>query len=142
MNIVFIRLGMMGYPIAHLLAVSGRTLPVKNLKSDMAQRFVIEHSGVKVGASHSDLAQSDVVITLLPDSNAVETVVLGKTVLSTTCTDSFKASSTRQPPGIGFTPYRVPLNPENALSDGAWKLKRIVVHSMVSARTVMVSNRA
>lgn len=77
MNIGFIGLGMMGYPMAHLLVASGHTLTVMDLNADMAQRFVTEHTGAKVGASPADFVHSDVVITMLPDSNAVEAVVLG-----------------------------------------------------------------
>ena len=68
---------MMGYPMAHLLVASGHTLTVMDLNADMAQRFVTEHTDANVGASLADFAYSDLVITMLPDSNAVEAVVLG-----------------------------------------------------------------
>lgn len=77
MKIGFIGLGMMGYPMAHLLAQAGHTLAVMDLNSATASRFVTEHNGAVVAADVKDLHDADIAITMLPDSNAVEAMVLG-----------------------------------------------------------------
>lgn len=77
MNIGFIGLGMMGQPMAHLLAQAGHALTVMDLNATATARFVEGHAGARVAAKLDDFASADVVITMLPDSNAVEAVVLG-----------------------------------------------------------------
>lgn len=78
MKIGFIGLGMMGYPMAHLLAQAGNTLAVTDLNQEILSRFLAEHPGTVPAASAADFADADIVITMLPDSNAVEAAVLGK----------------------------------------------------------------
>jgi 3-hydroxyisobutyrate dehydrogenase len=77
MTIGFIGLGMMGYPMAHLLASAGHSLRVHDLSQSTVQRFVAEHSGVHALEAGNGLSELDIVITMLPDSNAVEATVLG-----------------------------------------------------------------
>ncbi|HJV84682.1 MAG TPA: NAD(P)-dependent oxidoreductase [Noviherbaspirillum sp.] len=77
MKIGFIGLGMMGYPMAHLLARAGHQLAVSDLNTETVSRFVAEHAGAVQGASPTQFADADIVITMLPDSNAVEATVLG-----------------------------------------------------------------
>lgn len=77
MNIGFIGLGMMGQPMAHLLAQAGHVLSVMDLNAAAATRFAEEHDGARVAGALADFASADIVITMLPDSNAVEEVVLG-----------------------------------------------------------------
>jgi len=78
MNIGFIGLGMMGYPMAHLLAQGGNALRVMDLSPAATSRFVSEHEGACTAATLQDFSDAQVLITMLPDSNAVESVVLGK----------------------------------------------------------------
>jgi 3-hydroxyisobutyrate dehydrogenase len=78
MNIGFIGLGMMGSPMAHLLALGGHTLRVMDLNPAATSRFVAEHEGACAAAALQDFSDAQVLITMLPDSNAVESVVLGK----------------------------------------------------------------
>lgn len=77
MKIGFIGLGAMGYPMSHLLAQAGHDLIVMDLNTAATAKFVEEHKGAAVAASLSDFAAADIVITMLPDSNVVESVVLG-----------------------------------------------------------------
>jgi len=78
MNIGFIGLGMMGYPMAHLLTQGGHALRVMDLNAATTSRFVAEHEGASAAAALQDFGDAQVLITMLPDSNAVESVVLGK----------------------------------------------------------------
>lgn len=78
MNIGFIGLGMMGSPMAHLLALGGHRLRVMDLNAAATARFVAEHEGASAAATLQDFSDAQVLITMLPDSNAVESVVLGK----------------------------------------------------------------
>ena len=77
MNIGFIGLGMMGYPMAHRLAEAGHTLQVRDLNPAVTTRFTAEHPGASAAGTAADFAVADIVITMLPDSNAVEATVLG-----------------------------------------------------------------
>lgn len=78
MKIGFIGLGMMGGPMAHLLAQAGHALVVSDLNREAASRFVAEHADAAQAGSPADFAGADIVITMLPDSNAVAATVLGK----------------------------------------------------------------
>lgn len=78
MNIGFIGLGMMGQPMAHLLAQGGHLLTVMDLNLEASARFANDHPGARAAQGLDDFASSELVITMLPDSNAVEAVVLGK----------------------------------------------------------------
>ena len=77
MKIGFIGLGMMGYPMAHLLAMAGHTVAVMDLNSATVARFVSEHAGAIATADLKDLHDVDIAITMLPDSNAVDAIILG-----------------------------------------------------------------
>jgi 2-hydroxy-3-oxopropionate reductase len=75
-TIGFIGLGIMGKPMARNLMKAGYTLIVLNRSRGPVDELVAE--GAKAGASPRDVAaQSDVVITMLPDSPDVESVALG-----------------------------------------------------------------
>ncbi|MBV8601447.1 MAG: 2-hydroxy-3-oxopropionate reductase [Candidatus Eremiobacteraeota bacterium] len=76
-TIGFIGLGIMGKPMARNLLKAGYPLVVHTRKRATVDELVAE--GAKAGSSPRDVAaQSDVVITMLPDSPDVEEVVLGK----------------------------------------------------------------
>lgn len=77
MNIGFIGLGAMGYPMSHLLAAAGHTLTVMDLNTDATARFAAEHPGAAAASTLADFAQAEIVITMLPNSNIVDSVVLG-----------------------------------------------------------------
>jgi 2-hydroxy-3-oxopropionate reductase len=73
----FIGLGIMGKPMARNLMRAGYSLVVHNRGRGPVDELVKE--GAKAGTSSKEAAQqSDVVITMLPDSPDVDTVVLGK----------------------------------------------------------------
>lgn len=78
MNIGFIGLGMMGSPMAHLLALGGHTLRVMDLNTAATTRFAAEHEGASAATTLQDFSDAQILITMLPDSNAVQSVVLGK----------------------------------------------------------------
>jgi 3-hydroxyisobutyrate dehydrogenase len=79
MKIGFVGLGMMGYPMAHRLAEAGHTLAVMDLNPSTVARFVAEHAGTVAATAAVDLRDADIAITMLPDSNAVEAIVIGNT---------------------------------------------------------------
>ena len=76
MTIGFIGLGIMGKPMARNLMKAGYKLVVHNRSRGPVDELAKE--GAKAATSPKDVAaQSDVVITILPDSPDVESVVLG-----------------------------------------------------------------
>ncbi len=76
-RIGFIGLGIMGKPMAHNLLAGGYPLTVLNRSAPAQDELVA--AGARAGSSPRDVAeQSDVVITMLPDSPDVEGVMLGK----------------------------------------------------------------
>ena len=75
-KIGFIGLGIMGKPMAHHLLNAGYSLAV--LQRNEASKELID-AGAKAFKTNREVAEnSDVVITMLPDSPQVEEVVLGK----------------------------------------------------------------
>jgi len=75
-TIGFIGLGIMGKPMARNLMKAGYRLTVLNRARGPVDELVAE--GAKAGTTPREVAaQSDVVITMLPDSPDVETVALG-----------------------------------------------------------------
>lgn len=77
MNIGFIGLGAMGYPMAHLLSTAGHTVTVMDLNAQATTRFVAEHPDSKLADTLQDFADANIVITMLPNSDVVDSVVLG-----------------------------------------------------------------
>lgn len=73
-----IGLGMMGYPMAHLLHTAGYALTVFDIDRAQTTRFLAEHSGAGQARSLEDFSAVQAVITMLPDSDAVDGVVLGR----------------------------------------------------------------
>jgi 2-hydroxy-3-oxopropionate reductase len=75
-NIGFIGLGIMGKPMAKNLLKAGYNLVVYDINTDPVKELV--HAGAKAGNSPEDVAaQSEVIITMLPNSPEVREVVLG-----------------------------------------------------------------
>jgi 2-hydroxy-3-oxopropionate reductase len=76
-RIGFIGLGIMGKPMAQHLLKAGYTLTVLDRAAESQNEIIA--AGAQAGASPKQVAeQSDVIITMLPDSPDVEEVVLGK----------------------------------------------------------------
>ncbi len=77
MKIGFIGLGIMGKPMAKNLIKAGYSLVVNDINKEAVAEVVA--SGATEAASARDVAlQSDVIITMLPNSPHVQTVVLGE----------------------------------------------------------------
>ena len=75
-TIGFIGLGIMGGPMAHNLIKAGYPLVVLNRHKEVTEEFVA--LGARAGERPKDIAaQSDILITMLPDSPQVEEVILG-----------------------------------------------------------------
>jgi 3-hydroxyisobutyrate dehydrogenase len=77
MVIGFIGLGAMGYPMAQLLAKDGHAVTVMDLNAQAASRFVAEHPGCKVANTLQDFVDANIVITMLPNSDVVDSLLLG-----------------------------------------------------------------
>lgn len=76
-RIGFIGLGIMGKPMSQHLLNAGFPLTVLDLSKSAVDELVA--AGARAGASPNNVAaQSDIVITMLPDSPQVEEVILGK----------------------------------------------------------------
>ena len=76
-TIGFIGLGSMGWPMASLLHKAGYPLLVIDASAERAQKFAKEIGG-SVAASNKALAQgSDVIVTILPTSAIVDSVLNG-----------------------------------------------------------------
>ncbi|HSW25309.1 MAG TPA: NAD(P)-dependent oxidoreductase [Burkholderiaceae bacterium] len=74
----FVGIGRMGAPMAARLYAAGYPLVAHDARADAATAFAAAHPGVEPAATVDPLAACDVVITMLPDSAAVEAVVLGR----------------------------------------------------------------
>jgi 3-hydroxyisobutyrate dehydrogenase len=73
----FIGLGNMGYPMAKCLVNAGYKLTVADLNTEAVEKFCQE-TGAETAADLKELAgKSDVVITMLPEGNAVRKVLMG-----------------------------------------------------------------
>jgi 3-hydroxyisobutyrate dehydrogenase len=80
----FIGLGVMGQPMSSHIAAAGWPLCVYDIDPASAERVVDEHPDVVAVASATEVAaQSDIVITMLPDGEAVRAVVFGEQGLVT-----------------------------------------------------------
>lgn len=73
-HIAFIGLGMMGFPMAHLLHTAGHRLSVRDASQDVVDRFLAEHSDASI-TDNASLADVETVITMLPNSDIVEQVL-------------------------------------------------------------------
>jgi 3-hydroxyisobutyrate dehydrogenase len=76
-TIGFIGLGMMGMPMAGRLAAAGHTLLVADTAAAAVQAFLKANPTVTQAAGLTDFAAACVVITMLPSSDAVDSVVRG-----------------------------------------------------------------
>ena len=73
----FVGIGRMGSPMATRLHAAGYPLVVHDQRAGAARAFAERHGGVQAAGTLDELAGCDVVITMLPDSAAVEAVVVG-----------------------------------------------------------------
>lgn len=75
-NILFIGLGMMGHPMALRLIQGQCSVFVHDANPDTVKNFCIKND-IKALLPSEDLSLIDIVITMLPDSEAVEGVIFG-----------------------------------------------------------------
>jgi 3-hydroxyisobutyrate dehydrogenase len=76
-NIGFIGLGRMGFPMAEHLARAGHSLAAFDLRTETAKAFAASLPNVRVAASVSDAArEADLVFTSLPGPPEVEAIIL------------------------------------------------------------------
>lgn len=74
----FIGIGNMGYPMAGHLVRAGFAVTVHDSRDEMVERFRAEHPAAGTAPSLEELGRgSDTVITMLPTSDIVRTVILG-----------------------------------------------------------------
>ena len=74
MQIGFIGVGLMGFPMAKNLLKSGYQLKAFNRSQDKAER--LKEFGAEISVSIKDVVtNSDIIITMLTDDNAVEKVM-------------------------------------------------------------------
>lgn len=76
-QVAFIGLGAMGYPMAARIAAAGFPLRVFDIAPGVADRFAAECSGRASTSASDAVGEADFVITMLPSSNEVEATVLG-----------------------------------------------------------------
>lgn len=74
----FVGLGSMGYPMAARLHAAGYPLIVLDANTASGDRFAKAHQGATLADNLEVFASCDVVILMLPDSDVVDSVVLGK----------------------------------------------------------------
>jgi 3-hydroxyisobutyrate dehydrogenase len=74
----FIGLGKMGYPMAGLLHRAGHELTLFDAVPSQTARFAARHAGICVAESLEVFSAVEIVITMLPDSDAVDQIVLGQ----------------------------------------------------------------
>ncbi len=77
MSIGFVGIGNMGAPMVRCLVKAGCSVVAFDHDPERTAGLARESAEVTVAASIADLARSDVVITMLPDSKIVRAVVLG-----------------------------------------------------------------
>jgi 3-hydroxyisobutyrate dehydrogenase len=76
MRVGFIGLGNMGEPMAANLLRAGHTLTVHDVDPARVQRFVTQHGG-KAATALADMADSEFVVTMLPNGHVVRDIFLG-----------------------------------------------------------------
>lgn len=76
-QIGFVGLGKMGFPMAGRLAAAGFALQVYDLDRRVKEQFMAEHKAVGCESPAEVARRSELIITMLPDSKAVQAVVLG-----------------------------------------------------------------
>jgi 3-hydroxyisobutyrate dehydrogenase len=81
MRVGFIGLGNMGEPMAANLLRAGHTLTVHDVDPARVQHFVAQHGG-KAAATLVDMADSEFVVTMLPNGHVVRDVFLGSNGLA------------------------------------------------------------
>ena len=81
MRVGFIGLGNMGEPMAANLLRAGHTLTVHDVDPACVKHFIAQHGG-KAAATLADMADSEFVITMLPNGHVVRDVFLGSNGLA------------------------------------------------------------
>lgn len=76
-RIGFVGIGNMGWPMAARLVAGGHAVQVHDIGAERAARFVAECGGSAASGLGELAANSDIVITILPTSDQVESVLFG-----------------------------------------------------------------
>lgn len=76
-RIGFVGLGKMGFPMAGRLAAAGFAVKVYDIDHRVKEQFIAEHKAITSESPVEVAQRSDLIITMLPDSKAVQAVVLG-----------------------------------------------------------------
>ena len=77
-KVAFIGLGAMGFPMASRLYHAGISIAVLDRSQDQASKFIEEHPQATELETSANLSRdTGIVIMMLPDSNAVDAIVLG-----------------------------------------------------------------
>jgi 3-hydroxyisobutyrate dehydrogenase len=74
-RIAFLGLGMMGFPMAHLLHAAGHQLLVSDANPTVQEKFLAVHPGTQAVGDVTAYADCDVIITMLPNSDIVDSVL-------------------------------------------------------------------
>ncbi|MCH8550398.1 MAG: NAD(P)-dependent oxidoreductase [Natronospirillum sp.] len=77
LNIAFIGLGVMGFPMAGHLQRAGHQVTVYNRSSDKAERWVAEYGGTHAATPASAAAQAEVVCVCVGNDDDVRSVIYG-----------------------------------------------------------------
>jgi len=75
MNVAFIGIGNMGWPMAAHIARAGHALTVYDLDAEKSARFASEH-GCRATRQLQEVAQNEITITMLPTGQIVRSVIL------------------------------------------------------------------
>ena len=76
-SIGFVGIGAMGWPMAACLVKAGHSVTVYDTRREQSDRFASEVGGVAAATLKDLAATADVLVTILPNSNIVETVLFG-----------------------------------------------------------------
>lgn len=96
-TIGFIGLGNMGFPMASRLAGAGHRVIVDDRDKDAVQRFTKENPEAGAASSASAWQDADIIITMLPNSAIVESVITGGVAAAASLNTLFIDMSSSEP---------------------------------------------
>jgi 3-hydroxyisobutyrate dehydrogenase len=76
LTIGFVGLGNMGWPMARNLHNAGLSLVVRDIATQLQERFAAEHPGVTAAESPAAFSGADIVVTMLPNGAVVQDALL------------------------------------------------------------------
>src|SRR5690606_40308684 len=77
LNVAFLGLGVMGYPMAGHLARAGHKVTVYNRRPDKAEKWVAEYGGRGCSTPREAAVGADIVFSCVGNDNDLRSVVLG-----------------------------------------------------------------